>query len=254
MIIIANKSFLIPQVGSMDFSKLNAPSMRRLAHGVFQGTMPIDVTEMEISDFRFEDVELPVALKGAVKKRQIEFLCGRLCVKRALESLGFLKPIPPVPMDQDRIPIWPSGLMGSISHTDRLATAVVGRRSNVIWLGIDVERRMREVTEPFIQQVCSEADELTDLAVAHPSSREEALTVIFSAKESVYKAMAPMDQRRLGFKDLRIRSLGPQKVQAMLLKDLGSSLRKAMTWDVEVRRLDDDVVETLVLKGWDVEV
>jgi enterobactin synthetase component D len=154
-------------------------------------------------------------------------------------------------MGQDRIPIWPIGFTGSISHTDHLATAVVGRSSTVQWLGIDIERKIREVTAPLIQQICCDGDELTALVDAQPLSKEQALTVIFSAKESLYKAITPRDQRLLGFRDLRVYSLGPQDVKVMLLKDLGAPYKQGMTWGVEVRHLPDDLVETLVLKGWD---
>ncbi len=223
-------------------------SENKLPHGVFQWTMNFDIEAMQVESFQAEGLELPSSLRFAVKKRQIEFLCGRLCAKRCMESLGFDQ-TPTVLVGEDRAPIWPAGLVGSISHTDRLATAIMGPTRSVEAIGIDIERRIKEATPQMIKHICCELGELDEIADGQQLSREEALTLIFSGKESLYKAIYPKLQRFYGFQAARVSSLGPKKLQIMLETDLNDDFEKGMSWALEVRMPAADLIETIILKG-----
>jgi 4'-phosphopantetheinyl transferase EntD len=73
----------------------------------------------------------------AVAKRRFEFATGRACARQALAQLG-VAPLALV-SGPDRAPLWPAGVVGSISHTDRWCAAAVARARDVAALGIDLE-------------------------------------------------------------------------------------------------------------------
>ena len=80
--------------------------------------------------------ELACLSPSAVNKRQREFAAGRAAAHTAMANLG----VPPQAIlnGDDRAPIWPEGLTGSITHTRGCAIAIVARNSDVRALGIDV--------------------------------------------------------------------------------------------------------------------
>jgi 4'-phosphopantetheinyl transferase EntD len=100
---------------------------------------------------------------------------------------------------EDRAPVWPDGLVGSITHTDDFVGAVVAPRSIVAGIGIDVEVR-GSVERRLWSQVFneSEADWLETLTAKH---RADMATVLFSAKEAFYKCQYCVSRAWLGFHD-----------------------------------------------------
>src|ERR1700688_5221299 len=80
---------------------------------------------------------LPQALRHATQKRQREFLAGRWCAKQALQCLGAGSTH--VAMAGDRAPIWPDGVVGSITHTGGFVAAAVAWAADIAGVGIDSE-------------------------------------------------------------------------------------------------------------------
>lgn len=142
---------------------------------------------------------LPESMTRAVAKRQAEFLAGRLAASAALHSLGLPGH---VPVGEDRSPQWPAGIVGSISHTDRLAIAVVARATQCVGLGIDIEPVMDSDTVHNLQHMIARPEELA----LQPKSLSlpQFLTLLFSAKEALYKAVFPRLQQVLEFHDARL--------------------------------------------------
>ncbi|GAA3834810.1 4'-phosphopantetheinyl transferase [Sphaerisporangium flaviroseum] len=134
----------------------------------------------------------------AVEKRRKEFATARLCARRAMSQLG-LPPAPVLPGVRGE-PRWPSGVVGSITHCKGYRGAVLGRSSHVTTVGIDAEPN--DVLSPGILEVISlsrERDHLRALARRNGTVCWERL--LFSAKESVYKAWFPLAERWLDFED-----------------------------------------------------
>jgi enterobactin synthetase component D len=77
---------------------------------------------------RMAGVELPAALERAAARRQIQFLAGRVCAREAISRLRPRVPAGPLPQGEEGCPVWPDGLVGSISHAESFATAAVARR------------------------------------------------------------------------------------------------------------------------------
>lgn len=132
----------------------------------------------------------------AVDGRRREFVTTRRCARTALTSLGF--PAVAILTGPDREPLWPAGVVGSLTHCTGYRAAVVARDTDLASIGIDAEPHaalppdvLRLVTSP------AERDHLTQLAATDPAIHWDRL--LFSAKESIYKAWHPLTHRWLGF-------------------------------------------------------
>jgi 4'-phosphopantetheinyl transferase EntD len=137
-------------------------------------------------------------LTRARDKRRREFATARACARRALGALGVTAgPLVPGPRGA---PDWPAGVVGSLTHCDGYRGAAVGRAEHVVTLGIDAEPA-RPLPEGVLGLVTSpdERAELAALAERVPDVCWDRL--LFSAKETVYKAWFPVHRTWLGFRD-----------------------------------------------------
>jgi enterobactin synthetase component D len=134
---------------------------------------------------------LPVADKqtlGAVHpRRRRDYVLGRHCAASALVKAGY-QGAAWLPAGPDRLPVWPVGWLGSISHAGRGAVAAVARHESCELLGIDMERLIGESTAADICRLVAGRDELDLLSQFGP---QWGLTLLFSAKEALYKALYP---------------------------------------------------------------
>src|ERR1700704_562096 len=146
---------------------------------------------------------LPQALRHATQKRQREFLAGRWCAKQALQGLGAGSTY--VAMAEDRTPIWPDGVVGSITHTGDFAAAAVAWAADIAGGGIDSEQIVDPAAARDIADICM-VDEATLFKPAHGRSFCEFCTFVFSAKEAVFKCLFPLTRIFLEFSDVRITS------------------------------------------------
>ncbi len=140
------------------------------------------------------------AIGEVVPGRWWDWVMGRLCARRALEELG-IEPAPILSGDK-REPLWPGEAVGAITHTRGYAAAAVALAADVVAVGIDAEPDeplpegvLARVTGPEERDWVASA---SDLGVGHPDR------LVFSAKESVYKAWYPRARRWLGFEDARV--------------------------------------------------
>jgi enterobactin synthetase component D len=92
-------------------------------------------------------------------------------------------------------------MVGAISHTRRVAVAIAGRRSDYIGLGVDIEELDRGVRADIARLVCRPAE----MDWVDVNSGIERLMMLFSAKESVFKALYPIERVWLGFEDAELR-------------------------------------------------
>ena len=147
---------------------------------------------------------LPHALRHAGPKRQRDFLAGRCCAAEALWRLGAGSTH--VAMAENRTPVWPDGVVGSITHSGDFAAAAVAWAADVAGLGIDSEQIIDQAAARDIAAICM-VDEATLFSAAHGRSFCEFCTLIFSAKEAVFKCLFPLTRNFLEFSDVRITSL-----------------------------------------------
>jgi len=137
----------------------------------------------------------------AVDKRRREFTTARNCARRALQSLG-VQPVP-IPAGERGAPRWPPGIVGSITHCAGYRAAAVAWAEDMITIGIDAEPN-EELPSGVLDAVATVGEQarLRDLAAAVPIVCWDRL--LFSAKESVYKAWFPLTRRWLDFEDADI--------------------------------------------------
>jgi 4'-phosphopantetheinyl transferase EntD len=147
----------------------------------------------------FPDEEAVIA--KAVDKRRREFTTARACARAALAKLG-LPPVPIVPGLRGA-PQWPPGVVGSITHCAGYRASAVARDSEVVTIGLDAEPH--DTLPPGVLDAVAspgERSELAALAAARPEVCWDRL--LFSAKESVYKAWFPLTRRWLGFEEAAV--------------------------------------------------
>ena len=172
--------------------------------GLVRGLLPrfIAVAEGEIdkTDGALWPEEAVQIARGAASRRR-EFVAGRVLAHRALTALG--GPEAPILADEDRVPCWPGGFAGSISHSPRYAAAAVVRLDEVAGIGIDVEETGRFRVE-LERHILSPAEIARHLEGRGMHERKANAAGIFSAKEAFYKAQFPVTRRRLTFHDVEV--------------------------------------------------
>lgn len=137
-------------------------------------------------------------LRQAVASRRQEFGTTRWCARQALATLG-LPPAAILPGPR-RAPLWPDGVVGSMTHCAGYRAAALAHARDIAAIGIDAEPH--EPLPDGVRDVVvgrEEAPALAGLMTAEPGTSWDKL--LFSAKESVYKAWFPLTGRWLGFKD-----------------------------------------------------
>ncbi len=139
-------------------------------------------------------------VRNAVDKRRREFLAGRLMARSVMARMGLPKmEIAPGP---DRAPVWPAGITGSISHTNAWCAAAVARTSDVMSLGIDVETATPLPDELF-SIVLSQREKI-HLQNSRLGKKDVLAKLIFSAKETAYKAQYSITRTFLDFEAMTV--------------------------------------------------
>jgi len=149
--------------------------------------LPIGAIQQAIGKGWFDDATTP-SLFGMGSKRRVEFLAGRLCAAWSLRAMGVAAPFP-LPV-HNRLPLWPSNVVGSISHCNSLAVALTAPGSEYQAVGIDVESLIDPLTASEIRRLVGCDEEWVRLERYVPC-RQQSLTQLFSAKEALYKALFP---------------------------------------------------------------
>jgi 4'-phosphopantetheinyl transferase EntD len=139
-------------------------------------------------------------VQRAVPTRVQEFAAGRLCARRALAEFGFVDF--PIKVAEDRQPMWPDRMVGSIPHTSGFCAAVVARRPAVVALGVDSEA-VGGVNAEIWHRICGPLETAWVGSLPAPE-RAAAVALIFSAKEAFYKCQYPAARQRLDFHDARV--------------------------------------------------
>ncbi|WP_103528501.1 4'-phosphopantetheinyl transferase [Streptomyces sp. SM12] len=154
------------------------------------------------------DVELfpeeRAVIANAVAKRQAEFTTVRACAREALAQLGHA-PAPLIPGTRGA-PGWPDGVAGSMTHCLGYRAAVVGHAHEIAAVGIDAEP-LQPLPDGVLEAI-SRPEERTVLAALTHSGAASPIAwdrVLFSIKESIYKAWYPVTGKPLDFPEASVR-------------------------------------------------
>lgn len=141
------------------------------------------------------------SISPAIQSRLIEFAAGRKIAKNILKRLGH-DTIHDLISNLDGQPNWPQGFVGSISHKGNVCAAVVGPKSKIHSIGLDIENwkpRDLKILDSIITS--SELELLKSSAV---SLDEKIINLFLSAKESFFKYQFPLTGLRLDFHDIEL--------------------------------------------------
>ena len=153
--------------------------------------------------FSQHGVIVPDSIRMSAPSRQAEFLAGRVCAQAILQTHGLGANV--VGIGAHRQPLWPAGVVGSITHAHQYAAAVACAGAGLLGIGIDIESIVgAEAREALATIVVSERE----IACLHQAGGTldvaTLLTLVFSAKESFFKAAFEQVGRYIEFDALEL--------------------------------------------------
>lgn len=154
---------------------------------------------------------LPPSIQVAAPRRRAAFVAGSICAELALASLS--RPISHSMLTRDARggPLWPDGTLGSITHNACTAAAITTRQEGCVGLGVDVETRVEARGLEAVTDVCMTAGERDQ----HLASEDPAATatLVFSAKESLYKALQATLPEWIDYTDVEVDEITEQSLR-----------------------------------------
>jgi 4'-phosphopantetheinyl transferase EntD len=171
---------------------------------VIASLLPSWVRAVETTQDADEDTLWPEErslVTKAVAKRRLEFTTVRACARAALAELG----VPPAPIlpGLRGAPGWPDGVVGSMTHCAGYRAAAVAWHRSAASIGIDAEPH-GPLPDGVLAAIARPEEQgwLAELARSAPGVHWDRL--LFSMKESVYKAWFPLTGRWLGFEEASV--------------------------------------------------
>ena len=197
-----------------------------------------------------QGMALPASLQGAAPKRLGEFLAGRLAAREALRPFGLAGST--VAIGSAREPLWPRGMEGSISHSQLAGqgVALCGVRPAQGGMGLDLEAWLEADQAAQLWPGIVDEDEWGRLeagARALGLDRARGLTLVFSAKESLFKALHPRVGRYFDFLDARWLGMTAQSLTLELKVPLTPTLPAGWRCTLHWQSLPGGVLTTLLL-------
>ncbi|WP_169930027.1 4'-phosphopantetheinyl transferase family protein [Pseudidiomarina aestuarii] len=182
-------------------------------------------------------------------KRKAEYLAARIVVKQALSALGLEVAQQQVSIAKDRSPVWPKDIIGSISHTQDFAVCCVTRAAEISLIGVDSELIL---SAPAARSLAAEIHNETELKLMTDAGFSEAVgtSIIFSAKESLYKALYPVVCCYFGFEQARVSQLDLQRSRLTLTLCRSFASQHGLASDYTIQfSIKGTLVHTLLLQS-----
>lgn len=211
----------------------------------------VDVIEFDASNFspaQFQrsGIVCPETVARSVRKRQAEYYFGRLAARMGLSRLA--QASAHVGSGPFREPLWPKGITGSITHSERYAAAVVTAEPVVDSVGIDIESIVSPdalqalLTTALSQSETSYLQQITWLPVNF------LVTTVFSAKESFFKAAFPKVREYFDFSAVSLVDFDETKRRLCFRVDqsLGPEFAPGQHVELGFDRIGEDNVLTYI--------
>lgn len=220
-----SSSFLLTQFMKLTVSPLVYNANLHVANCWF------DISRFDDDLFIKENIFLPATVKCSTGKRRAEYFAGRYLAKQCLTEMGIQQFN--VFSDSNRCPIWPEHLLGSISHSNDSAVCIVAKKKDYVAVGVD--------TENWVVQA-NAAEELGNVVLDQrerwlvntmSEGLDKYFTHIFSAKESIFKALYPAVGRYFNFSAAKLISM--DLPQNSLCFELAENLADAYCEGVQLR-------------------
>lgn len=219
-----------------------------LSSGAAQGDLSACIIDFDTKAFapiafRLALIACPSDIASSVPKRQAEYFFGRLAARSALAPLGYARF--EVYTGSMREPVWPEGVVGSISHSCCRAVAVATSKQGLCGIGLDIEGPLDAAELEALRDTVIDDTELALIAFA-PMHESTALRIVFSAKESLFKAVSANVGRYFGFEAARLSDFDVerQRVWFQIRENLCPALYPGIICGVDFCLLHDGSVLT----------
>ncbi|MGO1616370.1 MAG: 4'-phosphopantetheinyl transferase family protein [Oceanisphaera sp.] len=210
-------------------------------------TTYFDHAPLNEQDFSRSGITLPPSLHTASPKRRAEFLAGRLCAQRALLMLTHTASSPA--MNADKSPLWPQYCVGSITHSDHWAAAVVAKQADYLGLGLDIEPYLSATDGQKLAPALLTQAELTLIKACSEAQFALMVTLIFSLKESLFKALYPLVGTRFYFEEAELVSwdITAGTARLRLLTHLNQQWPAGRTLDAYFSQANNHVLSLVIV-------
>ncbi|NRD71984.1 4'-phosphopantetheinyl transferase superfamily protein [Shewanella sp. VB17] len=186
----------------------------------------------------------PASISGSVIKRQAEFLAGRFCAAQALLIKSATNTH--ISIGKNRAPVWPIGFIGSITHSRNIAMAAVARVDEYQYVGLDVEDMM---SAELALSISASIIQDKEFDLLHNSGLDFSLglTIAFSMKEALFKALYPSVGEYFDFHaaELIDINLANNHVSMRLLENLSTRFSKGKVFNGYIDH-NEDCVTSLI--------
>ena len=137
---------------------------------------------------------------------------GLFCAQKALELGGCPRL---VDLGSERLPQWPIGFVGCITQCDEFAAAVVGPATQYQSVGVDVEAVASvRVVEHLKLEIADKSEWRCAEAVGHLD--RTCFTIVYAAKEALYKCLYPIHRKFFGFESTKVVGMNDDFVSLQL--------------------------------------
>ena len=156
-----------------------------------------------ITDF---PIAAPRELLDAQPSRRLHFAAGRYCATRAMTALDPALAASAIERGVDGEPVWPAGIVGSITHSGAFVSAAAARAEDAAGVGIDTQELLTKERLAHVSPVILAA---TEIERAERSTLGPSLwiTVAFCAKEALFKCLYPAVRRRFYYSAAEVVSI-----------------------------------------------
>ncbi len=212
-----------------------------LVAGAFPADVAVVVSEIGDATHELRPDEAALVASAVIKRRR-EFARGRVNARKALALLG--APAASLLVGAKREPLWPEGIVGSITHDETLCVVAVASSDTYAGIGIDIEPEAG--LEPAVADRIWSPAEAARAARRTDMSEAVASRLVFSAKEAFYKCQFPLTRTFVGFKEVSVR-LGDGDFELKLenaIAELPAGMRFRGTW----RRAEEKLFAAMVLR------
>lgn len=191
-------------------------------------------------------VKLPDKIINSSKKRQAEFAVGRFLAHKEINKKGIY--VDDIAIGENRCPLWPKGIIGSISHSDNYAVCCVLYNKECAGIGIDIEEIKNSFVCLEVLNIIATVKEINILKNLGFSSDRSAV-ICFSAKESAFKAIYPFLKIYIDFSDSELTVLENKKIGVLVKKNKKKGILKDYFVGVNYKLFDDYVVTMAEYQG-----
>jgi len=190
--------------------------------------------------------ELMALGEGSIDARRREFAAGRAAARQALHGLGADRV--PILIGGSREPIWPTGTIGTIAHSDGMALAAAGWRKQYSGVGLDIESLDR-VFADLLAMITTESERVSLRRMLREAPDRTTVSV-FAAKEALYKALFPQVGKLFGFDVAHVRpGPNPGSLTIELVDDLAADVSAGTSYVVKTTWQPPLVLASLAIEA-----